>query len=87
MPRSQSEEVKIMNAFRALPEAKRDVVLNLVNAEFRPKGKAKAAAKPGGATSRVRNAARPIVSESGSATGTLPAGARPAHVNGELYQQ
>jgi hypothetical protein len=72
MPRSQSDEVKIMNAFRALPEAKREVVLNLVNAEFRPKGKLKVTAKAGGATSRTRPAARPIISETGSVQGSLP---------------
>ena len=44
MSKRVSEEVRIMDAFRALPEPKREVVLNLVNAEFR--ASKKSAAKP-----------------------------------------
>jgi hypothetical protein len=36
MPRRTSDEVRIMESLRSLPKEKREVVLNLAVAEFRP---------------------------------------------------
>ena len=45
MSKRVTDEVRIMESLRALPQEKREVVLNLAVAEFGAKAKAKPAAK------------------------------------------
>jgi hypothetical protein len=56
--RSVPDEVKIMAAFRALAPATREVVLNLVMAEYRPKTPRKAAKIK---TAKAEKGAPPVV--------------------------
>ena len=86
MPRRVSEEVRIMEAFRALPEEKREVVLNLAIAEFRAAKKTRPAKKK--SDPAVQRAARVV--ETLGAPSAPPSKLRMTDnavrpTNGELY--